>query len=685
MGNTPRIVALWLALALVLPLPARAQEALPPLRAVDRANMDTTCAPCTDFFRYVNGAWLDRTTIPPQYTVTGVDRDIEDRTEALLERILNAAARDARTTDDPDTRRVGLFYGSCMDSARVEREAARPLAAELGRIAAIRSRSELVGEMGQLEREGISSAIPFFVLPDPRNSRMMMLHFYQGGLGLPDRDFYLRADTAFTAVRTAYLAHIGRMLALLGQPAPAARHDAARVLALETAIARTSIPAEEAQQFSKLYHPTAPAQLHTLAPAIDWPRFYSAAGAPAAGPPSGVVNVSIPVFLKGVDSLVAAVPLADWRAYLRWHLARAAAPALSTPFQRESLVLRRLIRGETELKPRWQRCLQATDGNIGEALGQAYVKVAFTPEAKARAHDMIANLRAAMRDRIAALTWMSDSTRTQALAKLDAVVAKIGYPDKWRDYSRLRLVRGPYVANVLLARRFENDREMRQVGGPVDRTEWGMTPPTYNAYYNPQFNEVVFPAGILQPPLFDPNADDAVNYGATGATIGHELTHGFDDEGRKFDAQGNLRNWWTAADSAGFEARSQVVVEQYNGYVAVDTFHVNGRLTLGENIADIGGLMIAYDAWRKSLAGKPEPPRIDGFTPAQRFFLAYAASWREKVRPEAERTWVVSDPHTSIRWRVNGVVGHLPAFAEAFGCRAADAMVRPPDGRMRIW
>jgi putative endopeptidase len=663
------------------PVLAQQDSVFPPLHAVDRANFDTTCAPCRDFFGYVNGGWLARTTIPPQYSITGVDRDIQDRTEALLYRILDKAARDAKNTTDADTRRIGLFYGSCMDSVRVDREGAKPLGSRLGRIAAIRSRAQLVGVMAELEREGVDGPIAYFAYPNFKNSRVMSFHLYQGGLGLPDRDFYLRGDSQFTAIRREYTAHVGRMLTLLGSPKDSAEADARRIVALETAIARTSIPAQDARAFSRLYHPTARASLLRMAPDIDWTGFFSAT---AVGAPD-TINVAIPGFIRGVDSLIRTASISDWRAYLRWHLATATAPALGPPFQQEALVLRRLTRGETQLKPRWQRCQQATDQAIGQALGRDYVKVAFPPEAKARMQAMIANLRAAMRDRLNTLTWMSDSTKAEAFKKLDAVSPKIGYPDKWRDYSKLALVPGPYVTNYLAAQRFETDRQLAEVGKPVDRTEWRMTPPTYNAYYNPAFNEIVFPAGILQPPLFDPTADDAVNYGATGATIGHELTHGFDDQGRYFDAVGNLRNWWTTQDSAQYEKRAQVVVDQYNGYIAVDTFHVNGRLTLGENIADIAGLTIAYDAWRRSLAGKPEPAPIDGFTAQQRFFIAYAVSWREKVRPEMERTWAVSNPHSSVRWRVNGVVGHVPAFAEAFGCKTGDSLARVPEQRMQIW
>ncbi len=669
------------SIAAALPSPSGAQSdsVFPPLRAVDRANFDTTCAPCNDFFGYVNGGWYKRTQIPARYMMTGVDRDVQDRTEALLKSILERSVAEGPEARDPTTKRLAIFYGTCMDSARADREGYQPIRADLGRISGIRSRPELAAALGDLQRIGVDVGIPFYVAPDFRNSDIQFLHLYQGGIGLPDRDMYLLPDSSQAAIRAQYLAHVGRMLSLI--EVPATDRAAAKVLALETALAKGAFRAEDIRDASKTDHRMSMAQLQALGKEMDWTAFFRAAGAP----PVTNLNVAAPSEVQALDSLVRAAPLDDWKTYLRWQLASAAAPYLSTPFQKEDLEFRKIVFGETELKPRWQRCLDATDASIGEALGQAYVKVTFPPAAKARMKAMIRNLREAMRDRISALDWMSDSTKAAAQQKLSALVAKIGYPDQWRDYSRLHLAQGPFVRNVFAATAVETQRVLAQVYKPVDRSEWGMTPPTFNAYNNPTFNEIVFPAGILQPPVFDPSADDAVNYGATGATIGHEMTHGFDDQGRKFDAKGNLRNWWASKDSAEFEARSDVIVKQYNAYIAIDTFHVNGKLTLGENIADIGGLMIAHDAWRRSLAGKPEPPPIDGFTSEQRFFISYAAFWRDKMRPETERTLVISNPHSSIRWRVNGVVGHLPEFAKAFHCQASDSIPRSPAQRMQIW
>ena len=427
-------------------------------------------------------------------------------------------------------------------------------------------------------------------------------------------------------------------------------------------------------------------ELQALAPAIDWGGFFTAVGVPALAPGDAALDVSQPAFIRLVGARLADLPLDEWRLYLRWQLANAAAPTLSRAFFDEDFQFQRVLRGVQEPLPRWKRCAAATDDAMGEALGKAYVAGEFSAGAKAHVLEIVNNLQAALADRIQRLDWMSDSTKVQALGKLGTVLKKIGYPDTWRDYSALE-ARGswPYGENVLRAREFEQQRQLAKVGHPVDRTEWGMTPPTVNAYYNPSFNEIVFPAGILQPPYFDPAVDDAVNYGAIGAVIGHEMTHGFDDQGRQFDAQGNLRDWWTATDARRFTERAQRVVAQFAGYVAVDTFHINGQLTLGENIADQGGLTIAYHAFEKSLEGKPRPPDIDGFTPEQRFFLGFAQGWRNLTRPQALRLRTLTDPHSPPRWRVNGSVSNLTEFARAFGCKAGDGMVRPDSVRAEVW
>jgi putative endopeptidase len=661
-------------------LAAQGDSIPPPPAAIARANFDTSCAPCKDFYRYVNGAWLDRTAIPPQFPEYGIFREIQNRTEALLRSILNQAALEATTTADPTTRRIGTFYRACMDTARIESAGLSPLLPRIRQLDSLRDRRAIMAELGALQRDGVDAGVPIFAVPGLHNSSITALYLYQGGLGLPDRDFYLRADTTLARIRSDYQAHLGRLLAL----ASGTRHEdemAAQVMAIETALARAAQPAQELREITKIDHPMSGRDLQRLAPGLDWPGFFHAVG--VAAPDTMIV--ATPPLITLLDSLVRSAPLEAWRAYLKARLLETVAEALHAPFQREHLALLRLTSGETELRPRWQRCVIATDGALGEALGQAYVARAFTPQAKARALELVQNLRAAMADRLRALTWMSDSTKRAALAKLAALTTKIGYPDRWRDYSALEIAPDLYVLNVLRARRFETARQLTKVGKAVDRAEWVMTPPTLDAYSNPLNVEIVFPAGILQPPFFDATTDDAVNYGAIGAVIGHEITHEFDDQGRMFDAKGNLVNWWTSADSAEFVRRAALIARQYSGYVAVDTLHVNGQLTLGENIADIGGLIIAHDAWRRSLQGKPEPAPIDGFTAEQRFFLAWASGWREKIRPETLRSRVLSNPHSPPMWRVDGVVQHLAAFQMAFGCHAGDPMYRPPEERMQIW
>jgi putative endopeptidase len=677
MRTVPLLTAL---LALTAATPARAQKP-GPILAVDPSRFDTTCAPCTDFYRYANGGWEARTAIPPQYTSYGIDREIQDRNEALLRRILEDAAREAPRTTDSTTRLVGIFFGSCMDSVRAKREDGAPLAPLLRRIAAIRTRADVAEVVGALQHQGVDAGIPIFPFPDLAHSDTLRLNLYQGSFGLPDRDYYLRSDSAFVSARKDYRAHMVRMFRLLGETPGDAAKSAERVWRLETALASAALPAEQATKFPRLHHPASRSALDSIAPHLAWNRYFAALGVPELSQ----LNVMIPGELAAVDSLVGRATLEDWRAYLRWRAASFAAPYLGPRFEREHLALTRITNGETQLRPRWQRCLNATDQQIGEALGQAYVRVAFPAPAKARMLAMVTNLRAALRNRLEHLAWMSDTTRAAALAKLDAMRSKIGYPDRWRDYSRLVVRPGSFLTNVLAAQQFEVERQQARVNGLVDRSEWGMTPPTFNAYNNPSNNEIVFPAGMLQPPLFDVSADDAANYGAAGAVIGHELLHSFDDNGRHFDAHGDLREWWTSSDSARFERRADAVVAQYNGYVALDTMHINGRLTLGENLADIGGLMVAYDAWQLALRGKPAPAPIGGFTPDQRFFLAFANFWREKTRPEAERMYLVSNPHAPERWRVNGTVSNLEAFAKAFGCHAGDPMVRPPAQRLQLW
>jgi predicted metalloendopeptidase len=499
---------------------------------------------------------------------------------------------------------------------------------------------------------------------------------------MPDRDYYTREDPKSKEQRAEYLKHVTKMFELMGDPAATAATEAQTVMDLETQLAKASQTVVERREPKNVYHRMPQSGVKTLAPNFPWEDYFTAVGLEGKGD----VNVTAPDFFKEMGQMISAQPISNWKIYLRWHLINAAAPSLSTPFVDEDFHFKGMIlTGTKEILPRWKRCVRSTDRALGEALGQVYVKQAFPPEAKTRALAMVKNLEAALADDIRQLPWMSEATRKQALIKLAAITNKIGYPDKWRDYSALDITRGPYVENVFRAETFEFHRDLNKVGKPVDRTEWGMTPPTVNAYYNPQMNEIVFPAGILQPPFFDFQADDALNYGAMGAVIGHEMTHGFDDEGSQFDAQGNFKNWWTPEDQKNFEARGACVASQFDGFFVEDKLHENGKLVEGESIADLGGLAIAYAAYQKSLEGKPRPKDMDGFTPEQRFFLGYAHSWAENMRPEYARMLTNTNPHPLPKFRVIGPLSNLPAFAKAFGCKEGDRMMRPPSDRCGIW
>jgi putative endopeptidase len=502
----------------------------------------------------------------------------------------------------------------------------------------------------------------------------------QSGLGLPDRDYYLKADTATVRARMEYVGHIGRMLALSGTPAAEAAAQAATVMEIETALARASMSRVQMRDPKVTYNKMTLAAFRRQCPSFDWDGYLKASDV------TGVteVNVRQRDFFTGLDSLLRTVPLADWKVYLRWNVVRAAAPQLSSDFANESFRMQQVLSGAKVQQPRWRRCLDATDLALGEPLGQEYVKRYFTAETKARAFEMVTNLKAALRDRIQALAWMSDSTKIQAVRKLDAMGLKIGYPDKWRDYTALKLTPKGFMANRTSAGRFERAYRLGKIGKPVDKAEFSMTTPTVNARYSPPLNDILFPAGILQPPFFDPNADDAVNYGGIGVVIGHEMTHGFDDGGSKYDQAGNLRDWWTASDATQYKQRVDRIIAQYDAYTVLDSLHVNGRLTTGENMSDLGGLTVSYAALQKALQNK-KVGLIDGFTPEQRFFLSYARIWRQIIRPEEQRRRIATDPHSPGQWRANGPISNMPQFYQAFGCKSGDPMMRPEDTRTTIW
>ncbi len=693
-GRRPVIWGPLLGLATLLLAPSVSQSqsqaepaslsALPVLRVFNPAYMDTTVHACVDFFQFANGGWMAHDTIPAAYSTSGVARDMSDRNELVVRSVLDdASAHRDSVPATSTTHKLGMFYATCMDSAGAETQGVSPVAPRLAEIEQLKTRPALVSQVASLQVRGINALFAYSPAPDPHQAKRYIAWLAQAGLGLPDRDYYTRRGAGADSIRRQYTAHIVRLFALVGEDSGTARVDAQHVLKLETALANASMTRVALREPSATDHPMSVPAFRALAPAVDWPAYAKDIGLTT---PVAKLNVAEPAFFKRADSLLATAPMADWRAYLRFHVLAVAAPWLSPPFVQEDFAFRRLFTGATAVLPRWKRCERVTDRELGEALGEAYVAKTFSPEARTRAKAVIDNIRAAFGERLLKLTWMSDSTKAHALAKLDRVGEKVGYPDRWRDYSRLDVSEQPFVENLFAANTFEWQRVVNRPGGPVDTTEWDMTVPTVNAYYDGTKNEMVFPAGALAPQTFDPAADDAANYGALGGSwAGHELTHGFDDEGRHYDAAGNLRDWWAPADSARFGAQTALIVRQFDGYIQVDSLHVNGPLTLGENIADYGGLLTGYDAMEHVLAQKGRPGPIDGFTPEQRFFLAYAQSWRVHDRPEDLRTRVTVDPHAPERWRVNGPLSNMPSFAAAFGCKAGDPMVRPPDQVARIW
>ncbi len=646
---------------------------------LDPADMTLSAKACQDYYQFANGGWLKKNPIPPEYPSWGTFSELAERNRAAMRKILERLAKE-KAAPGSEEQKIGDFYTSCMDETAIEAAGAKPLAPELARIEKIQNLSDLRAELASLQTHGVGALFGFGSQQDRKNSSEVIAGAFQGGLGLPDRDYYTKTDDKSKELRAKYVEHVAKMLTLLGDDPDRAAAQAKAVLKIETALAQASMTRVERRDPDATYHRMAPAELKTLTPNFSWEAYFHDLGAPAIT----AINLGQPKFFETLDKNLTSVPLPDWKTYLRWHLVRSAAPNLSSKFVEENFnFYQRTLEGTKEIQPRWKRCVQTTDRNLGFALGKLYVAENFPPEAKARADQMVKNLIAALRQDLATLPWMGPETRKAALAKLDAFTPKIGYPDKWRDYSPYKVDRGAHLVNVMNGALYEHRRDMDKIGKPVDRTEWGMTPPTVNAYYNPSRNEIVFPAGILEPPFFDAAADDAVNYGGIGAVIGHEMTHGFDDQGRKFDAQGNLKNWWTAEDLKNYQERANCVEKQFDAYVVEADLHQNGKLVLGESIADLGGLTIAYKAFEKSLEGKPRPPAIDGFTPEQRLFLNWARVWAMNSRPEFERLQTNTNPHPLGRFRAIGAPSNIPEFAAAFGCKAGDPMVRSE--RCLIW
>jgi endothelin-converting enzyme/putative endopeptidase len=564
-----------------------------------------------------------------------------------------------------------------MDESAINKKGLSSLKPELDKIAAIKSKAELPQYLAGAHSVGIRGFFNYGSEPDAKDAKMEIAGTFQGGLGLPDRDYYFRDDAKSVALREAYVAHVTSMFKLAGDSPEVAAAKAKSIMRIETALAKVSLDRVSRRDPQKTYHKMTVKELQALSPNFDWNKYFVATGAPSFDS----LNVGMPEFVKGMNEVVAQQSLDDLKTYLTWSTLHLASPFLPTQFVDENFnFYGKQLTGAKELRPRWRRCVNFTDEDLGEALGQTYVKRNFPPEAKQKMLDMIHQLEASLGEDIQGLPWMTETTKQQALIKLKAIAEKIGYPDRWRDYSTLKIVRGDALGNSLRANAFENHRQLVKIGKPVDRSEWGMTPPTVNAYYNPFENNINFPAGILQPPFFDAKGDDAANFGGIVAVIGHEATHGFDDEGRQFDADGNLRDWWTAEDAKAFEERAQCIVDEYNGFVAVDDVHVNGKLTLGENAADNGGLRVAYMALKKSIK---DDAAKKGFTPDQRFFVGWAQVWCENVRPESSRSQALTNEHSPGEYRVNGVVSNMAEFQKAFNCKADAKMVNPK--ACRVW
>ncbi|HEY6958662.1 MAG TPA: M13 family metallopeptidase [Candidatus Limnocylindria bacterium] len=648
-------------------------------RTIQREFMDASVRPCDDFYRYANGGYLAKTKIPDDQATWGGFAELQERNQNVLHEIVEDAARSS--SNDVNVRLVGDLYASGMDEQQIERGSLSSVRELLARIDRIASVSDLTAVLGELQPLRIGAPFGFMVWPDAFDSTRNLIHLSQGGLGLPDRDNYLRTDATSTTLQEKYRAHVAEMLELLGSPAALAKSDAGTIYDLEHALAEASMPRAEMRDPYKVNNPFTAEKLASHAPSFGWRSFLTLIGAEGQGD----LNVRQPGFLAGLDTLLRERPIETWRVYLRWHLVRAVAPYLPRPFERAHFEFyAKTLNGQQEEKPRWKRVVTVVDAQLQHPLGRLYVDRAFPPAAKQRIVELVADLRAVLADRIRTLEWMSAQTREAAVAKLDKFGVKMGYPDEWRDFSVLRIDRGTYVDNVLRAMRFNFAYDIAKLRRPVDKGEWRMSPPTVNAYYNPPRNEIVFPAGILQPPWFFADGDAAVNYGAIGMVIGHEMTHGFDDSGSQYDGEGNLRNWWQAADRSEFDARTDLVVKQYEEYEPLPGSRINGKLCLGENIADLGGLKIAYAAFERYLATHGEPAPIDGFTARQRFFLGYAQAWRNLIRDEALRVRLMTDPHSPAMYRVLGPLADFPEFFAAFGCEGG-AMLRPEALRPTIW
>ena len=644
----------------------------------DVANIDRSANPCVDFYQYACGSWNKNNPIPADQSRWGRFEALAEHNREILRQILEESANPG-SQRDAVTQKIGDYYAACMDEKAIDAKGLAPLQPELDRIRALKDKSGLAQEIARLHRHGVDALFEFGSGQDSRDSSQVMAQLDQGGLSLPDRDYYLKEDPESAALRQKYVAHVQRMFELAGEEPEKAKADAATVLEMETALAKASLDRVSRRDPEKVYHKMTRQEVEALNRNFEWRRYLTASGAPAF--PSA--NVAWPDFFKAVDSQIQSHSLENWKAYLTWHLLHSETAFLPSAFVQENFsFFGQTLTGQKEMRPRWKRCVSYADNQLGEALGRKFVERTFGAEGKQRTLQMVDALEKALGQDIQTLSWMTPATRQKALEKLSAITNKIGYPDKWRDYSSLAIARNDAMGNGFRADQFEFQRQLNKIGKPVDRGEWGMTPPTVNAYYDPQMNNINFPAGILQPPFYDNKMDDGVNFGGIGMVIGHELTHGFDDEGRQFDAQGNLKDWWTPADAKEFESRTACLVKEYSAFSVAPGANVKGDLTLGENAADNGGVRIALMALLSRIGDNPKP-LVDGFTPEQRLFLSFGQVWCENIRPEAAKLQVQTNEHSPSRFRVNGVLVNMPEFQKAFSCQAGQPMVSA--NACRVW
>jgi putative endopeptidase len=654
---------------------------LPYTPSLDLTSMDKTADPCVNFYQYSCGGWKKNNPIPPDQTSWSVYGKLYQDNLMFLKGILDEAAAN-HGQRDAVTQKIGDFYAACMDEAAVEKQGMTPVHGDLEAIAKLQSAKEIAPLLARLQQAyGRSVLFGAGSTQDPDDSEQVIAEIDQGGLGLPDRDYYTKEDAKSREIRERYVQHVQKVFELMGEDASEAKKDAATVMRMETELAKASMTRVDRRDPYKLKHKMKLAELNALVANFDWKTYY----ATAEYPQFDTLNVATPEFFKEVNAKLESEPLDHWKTYLRFHVVDSASPYLSTPFVDEGFAFyRQYLHGAKEQQPRWKRCVSYTDRQLGEALGQVYVAKVFSPELKQSTVDMVRRIEDAMALRIQQLDWMSPETKEQAMRKLHGIRNKIGYPDKWRDYGSVKIARDDFAGNMVRASEFEHHRDFNKIGKPVDRGEWDMSPPTVNAYYNAQMNDINFPAGVLQPPLYDAKMDAAPNYGNTGGTIGHELTHGFDDEGSQYDAEGNLKNWWTKADREKFDTRTKCVEDQYAGYIVVDDIHINSKLTLGEDVADLGGEILGYLAWQDATRGQSLQPR-DGLTPEQRFFVGFAQWACSNERSEDLRVRAATDPHSPGEYRINGVVVNMPEFAKAFACKAGQPMTKTPEKVCKVW